>query len=96
MRSRYSAYAQVNIVYLEKTMKGEALKGFDARDAKKWAKQVRWLGLAVIKAPIALGNIGFVEFIARYTENRKEQAIHEVSEFHFEGDRWYYVRGSHS
>lgn len=96
MRSRYSAYSQANIAYIEKTMKGEALKGFDAKEAKKWAKQASWLGLSVIKAPIALGNTGFVEFIARYALNGKAQAIHEVSEFHFEGDRWYYVRGDQS
>lgn len=93
MRSRYTAYSQANIEYIQKTMRGKALIGFDKDEALKWATQVQWLGLKVIAASTVANHKGFVEFIASLSQDNYRQIIHERSEFHKIDDRWYYVAG---
>lgn len=96
MRSRYTAYTQANIGYIVKTMKKKAAKNFNAQKAFSWATKSKWLGLRVIKTFMDSENPkkGFVEFIAEYNLNNKKHALHEISEFHFEKDTWYYVDGT--
>lgn len=93
MRSRYTAYSLANIDYIKNTMQGKALIGFHEANALQWAQQVTWLGLEVINANPTHSDIGFVEFTARLLEHNKVQTIHEVSEFHREHNRWFYVSG---
>lgn len=93
MRSRYTAYTQANIGYIVQTQKEQAAKNFDAKSAEAWASGVTWLGLQVIAAFPVENNIAYVEFIARYQFNGQEIAMHELSQFHYEKDRWYYVDG---
>jgi SEC-C motif-containing protein len=92
MRSRYSAYAQANIEYIVQTMLAPANNNFDSEAARVWAKRVKWIKLKVIKAFIKQDK-GFVEFIAYFKENGKACTIHELSEFHKQNGRWYYVDG---
>ena len=40
MRSRYVAYSQARIEYIQATMRERALLGFDAQEAKEWALSV--------------------------------------------------------
>ncbi len=94
MRSRYTAYSLAKIDYIKQTMKGKALIGFDELNAKRWAQNVTWLGLEVIQTPSVSGNIGFVEFAARFLENNRIKTIHERSEFHKEDGYWFYISGS--
>ena len=93
MRSRYCAYAQANVDYITQTMKGKAAVGFDADGAKAWAQQSQWLGLKVLRTRWSAANkdIGYVEFKARLRYEGKVQTIHELSEFHRENGRWFYV-----
>ena len=95
MRSRYTAYSQANIDYIQETMKPPASLNFNADSAKQWALEVEWLGLKVISAPAVKEktNIGFVEFIASFNQHGKRATIHELSEFHRLNGKWYYVRG---
>lgn len=95
MRSRYTAYTKANIAYIIKTMRGKAAKGFDAQKAQAWARKAKWLNLTIIEATPVLENDkkGFVEFIARYELNGKQQSLHEVSEFHRQKGIWYYING---
>jgi len=92
MRSRYAAYAQANIDYIIQTMKSPASDDFDAESAREWASQVNWLGLDVINTSQD-GVRGIVEFIAHYSMNGKKNKIHEVSEFHLDNGKWFYVSG---
>jgi SEC-C motif-containing protein len=92
MRSRYTAYNQVNLDYIAKTMKPPAADNFDADDAQKWAKKVSWAGLEVIKTGQDF-NKGMVEFRAYYYVDGKKNILHEISEFNFENGKWYYVDG---
>lgn len=93
MRSRYSAYTKGNIFYIQKTMCGPALLGFNADEAQQWANESQWLGLEVINSAHESVTKGHVEFIALYRLNQKDCKIHERSEFHYINDRWYYMNG---
>ncbi len=95
MRSRYTAYTLTNMDYIQTTMQGKALQGFVAQQTGQWANSVVWLGLEVLSAYQETESKGFVEFIARFMEGDKIKAIHEISEFHFEHGRWFYVDGLH-
>ena len=95
MRSRYTAYSLANINYIMETMKGRAIENYDKEEAQTWAKRVRWLGLDVLNTKTDALK-GWVEFIAHYSDQGIKQKIEEVSEFHFEDGRWFYVDGVHS
>lgn len=95
MRSRYTAYSQANITYIQKTMQGKAAVGFDAESAKHWASSVHWLGLKVLKATPhpTERSIGYVEFQAKYLNKDTLHTMHEISEFQNVDGVWFYVDG---
>lgn len=94
MRSRYVAYTKANIDYIEKTMVGKALLGFDKMSAYEWAKSVKWLALKVVDAPPPVGEHGIVEFIVRYKQQGKAFIMQEISQFIFNNGAWYYCDGT--
>ena len=95
MRSRYMAYARKNLDYIKKTMRGAALRSFNLEEAKRWLNEVEYVNLRVINAvvPQPNDNIAFVEFCAKFRFQNEEKCLHEVSEFHKEDGRWFYVDG---
>lgn len=94
MRSRYSAFAEGNISYIRKTMRGAALLDFNKKNMNE---DVIWLGLEVIHSALDPNdpNIGYVEFKAHYKQkNNKESGIlHEKSRFEKMNGKWFYVSG---
>jgi SEC-C motif-containing protein len=92
MRSRYTAYHEINLDYIVKTMKSPAADNFDVKAAGEWAKKINWTQLEIIKTT---GDSirGFVEFCAHYYYENKKSILHEISEFHLENGEWYYVNG---
>jgi SEC-C motif-containing protein len=96
MRSRYTAYSQAQIEYIVSTMKGEPLVAFNKLEAKRWAEESTWIGLKIVQSKIESPTLGFVEFIATFMEKGQVKTIHELSEFHQEEGRWFYVGGQHS
>ncbi len=93
MRSRYTAYANCNIEYIAKTMCDKALKGFNLKSVKLWARHIKWLKLEVLDQWLISESIGFVEFKAYYLEENISYILHEKSEFHNKNNRWFYVDG---
>ncbi len=95
MRSRYTAYTQAKINYIQQTMAGPAAKDFDANAAREWATQAKWQGLKVINSQVNPKNPrqSFVEFKAFYMHQLKEHCIHEISEFQLIDKRWTYIDG---
>ncbi len=95
MRSRYTAYTQANISYIQATMRETALENFNPAAAEQWAKAARWKWLRVIRAfPHASDEqYSYVEFLAYYILHGTPQKIAEVSEFKKIGERWFYIRG---
>jgi SEC-C motif-containing protein len=94
MRSRYTAYSEANIDYIQKTMQGKPLIGFNKEQAEFWARNVTWLSLEVIQSYLTKPHQGYVEFIATYMENQLIKNIHELSEFELIDGQWLYVDGS--
>ncbi len=94
MRSRYTAYTKANVDYLALTMKSPAADHFDKDEARSWAEKISWTKLQIIRSTQD-GNRGIVEFIAFYSSDNKETALHEISEFTCENGQWYYTKGSH-
>jgi len=92
MRSRYVAYSKANIDYIVQTMMGSAIKHYNKIDAKKWAKSCHWLGLTVIHCETD-GDVGMVEFIAKYRHLGKINQLHERSEFRLIDGCWFYYTG---
>lgn len=95
MRSRYTAYSQVNLDYIARTMKSPASDNFDPEDTKEWAKKVSWVGLEVIRTSHDFKK-GIVEFRAYYSREGKKNVLHEISEFNFENGKWYYINAVQS
>lgn len=95
MRSRYTAYTLANVSYIKRTMRGKALIGFNAGEAKRWARRVSWTGLQIVNAFNEHADKGFVEFIARFQDGDHMQSIHEISEFHRVQGVWFYVDGTY-
>ena len=93
MRSRYTAYTQANVNYIANTMKAPANKDFDSDTAREWAEQVNWLKLEIVHAQQDNPEKGYVEFLAHFSDENKQFVLHEISEFHLEDGRWYYVDG---
>jgi SEC-C motif-containing protein len=92
MRSRYTAYSQNNIDYIAQTMRSPAADNFNAEDIREWAKKIIWTGLEIIKTSHD-SHRGIVEFRAYYSLDDTKNVLHEISEFHFENGKWYYVNG---
>ena len=88
MRSRYTAYTQNNLDYIEKTMRDEALERFD----RKGGEGVEWIKLDVLFSEEA-GDEGTVQFIARFRCQGEERLLHETSSFKKVKGKWYYTKG---
>ncbi|MCB9091405.1 MAG: YchJ family protein [Halobacteriovoraceae bacterium] len=88
MRSRYCAYVESNMDYLEQTQTTDG-GAFDKEGALKWAKESQWKGLEIISTEkgLAGGKTGIVEFNAHYNNKQGNHTHHEVSQFVFK-DKW--------
>lgn len=96
MRSRYCAYTQANIAYIESTQRGHASKNFNANQAKIWASKASWHSLEIIKSKMNKKNKtrAQVEFIARYYQNHQLIEQHEISQFKYIQNQWFYISGT--
>lgn len=94
MRSRYTAYTMANIDYIKKTMRGKPLLHFNSVEAANWAKSVHWLGLKIIKTDCdPKKRAGLVEFIATYINKNTICTLHEISQFRYIDNCWFYTDG---
>lgn len=89
MRSRYSAYANNNLVYLENTMKSPAADQFDKNTKRS---NINWIKLEVLNSSVS-GKKGKVEYIAYYNDQSGLQSLHEKSQFRLDEGHWYYIDG---
>jgi SEC-C motif-containing protein len=81
MRSRYTAYSQLNDAYLLKTWHSSTRPDSLDLDAS-----MQWLGLEILNS-----GYDWVEFIATYKIQGKAHRLHENSRFVYENQRWFYL-----
>lgn len=95
MRSRYTAYTQANIPYIQATMRERAAAGYNPVEAARWASSAQWEKLRVISAFAHNTDPDryYVKFVALYSVQGQPQEINETSEFRRIEGRWYYVDG---
>lgn len=92
MRSRYTAYTQANISYIQATMREKAAENFDPAEAMQWAKTAKWRRLKVIRTfSDSTPGLAYVEFMAHYISAGIPQKLIETSVFKQIDGRWYYV-----
>jgi len=90
MRSRYTAFTQLNENYLHHTWHPDTCPKYIHLN-----ENTQWLGLK-IKSTIAGGEkdtTGEVEFVARSKINGKASRLHERSQFRKVDNRWVYLDG---
>ncbi|MCB1084740.1 MAG: hypothetical protein KDK60_01410 [Chlamydiia bacterium] len=93
MRSRYTAFSQKNLKYIEETMAGEALTRYNRAEAKKQLKETEYLRLDVLLSEEE-GTQGTVQFVATFRYQGEEHLLHEISTFEKINGRWIYVKGN--
>lgn len=96
MRSRYTAYATVEIDYILRTTHPSTRKFHNGESIAEWAKTSSWQKLEIIAT--TKGNSsdkqGTVEFKAYYLDaNQQSQTHHENSNFRKELGKWFFVDG---
>lgn len=93
MRSRYTAYTQANIPYIQASMQGPASERYNPVESERWAKTAKWKRLKVMRAfpDDTDSDKAYVEFIAYYIWQGKPQKIEELSVFLRVKGKWFYV-----
>ena len=92
MRSRYSAFCDKNIEYVEQTTDPQARAEFDRAATQAWMEGAQFSKLEVLKTS-AEGNKGMVEFKAYFTMEGKPEVHHEISKFRKQAGVWYFRDG---
>lgn len=91
MRSRYTAFTQANVSYLEETMSGVAKSSFNVDEAAEFARTVLWVGLEVHADQFLSTTQATVTFTAYFRTHGALQSLYEKSLFHKISGRWYYT-----
>jgi SEC-C motif-containing protein len=88
MRSRYSAFVERDWDYLNRTQQRQ--------DNTPPTPDLVWLGLDILatRAGSAEDEEGTVEFVARYSHQGSQAALHEISRFLKVNGAWLYVDGT--
>lgn len=96
MRSRYTAYAVVDIPYLVQSTHPSQRHFYSATDLKRWALSSKWVKLEILytEQGNASDTKGFVEFKAYFVdEDLQPHTHHEYSTFTKENATWYFLKG---
>ncbi len=95
MRSRYTAYAKVEMDYIFNTTHKDQRTDFDPKESKRWAEESDWQSLKIIETHEGGPDdtTGSVEFLANYIQDGTEYDHHEIATFVKEGDIWFFEDG---
>ncbi|MBF0232746.1 MAG: SEC-C domain-containing protein [Desulfamplus sp.] len=96
MRSRYTAYVNTAVNYLEETIHPDQRSDFDKNEARAWSETSQWKQLEILNTIDGQSGDkqGIVEFIAHFINNKNvAQKHHERAEFKKEGGHWYFFYG---
>ncbi len=95
MRSRYSAYSNVEIDHIINSTSPLQRKDLDENATRTWAERAEWRGLEIVgcEGGGADDDEGTVEFIASYLEGSSLRRHHELGRFRRVDGAWYYEDG---
>ena len=94
MRSRYTAFCQGEMDYLQSTMVEEHRPEFNAPDVQRWNKSITWLNLEILESTVN-NDEGTVRFRATFRHKGGTQSLTENSRFARREGRWFYFDGEH-
>ncbi|WP_121964290.1 YchJ family protein [Myroides sp. N17-2] len=90
MRSRYTAYALANAIYIVNTTHPKTRHAHNKKAILQWAKENIWLQLEIVASEESR-----VVFKAHFKDIEGNVYIHyEDSLFEILGGKWYYVSGT--
>ncbi len=96
MRSRYSAYTEVDIEYIKNTLAPESRGDFDVKSTREWAQKAKWSGLQILSTDKGgpEDKKGTVEFVATYEFQGDGLDHHETAQFRkSDSGDWLFVDG---
>ncbi len=95
MRARYSAYANGEIGFIERTHDPASSEKFDRESTLSWSKRSEWIGFEVLSLEGGgpEDDEGKVEFVARYRFQGQEHAHHETASFKRVDAQWFFIDG---
>lgn len=95
MRSRYSAYAKIEIAYIVDTTYKNQRNKMREEDIRLWAETSQFEKLEIIGTEKggAQDSDGNVEFIAHYTQKGAKNKHHEIARFKKEDGKWLFEDG---
>jgi SEC-C motif-containing protein len=95
MRSRYTAFARLEMPYLASTLHPSQRHDYDEAGATRWARQSEWQKLEIVSTrdDPANANRGTVEFKAHYRLDGQPHVHHELAEFRKTDGVWYFFDG---
>ncbi|RGE48215.1 hypothetical protein MHD_06965 [Mannheimia granulomatis] len=92
MRSRYSAYTLVNILYIVETTVPSQQALLDQTAMKEWGETTCWMGLEIVNHLPYISKVhSKVEFKPFFATQEGKQEHHENSLFVQINDRWFFV-----
>lgn len=94
MRSRYTAFAQLNMNYLKETNDPQTLSKFNRDYNQQWAESVNFEKLEILREEVD-NNKAIVEFKAffKIKATGEKQVHHEVSKFRKQKGAWFFREG---
>lgn len=95
MRSRYTAFTQGNLDYIDTTHASDMAEPFDRSEGQTMVDDFKWRGLEIVRLKDGgpADQTGEVEFTAKFRHNGQMGLHHERATFKREEGRWVYVDG---
>ena len=94
MRSRYSAFCVNDNQYLRKTHHPSQRHNNGEESLALTMGTTQWHGLTIVRGDQGHDQSqGYIEFIARYSENQQPGLLHEKSRFVRANEQWFYLDG---
>ncbi len=95
MRSRYTAYTESKIDYIQNTTHPSQRSQFDLEATRDWAENSEWQKLEILDvvAGTATDKTGEVEFIATYIQKGTVNKHHERALFKKVDGSWFFLDG---
>jgi len=95
MRSRYSAFSEIELDYLKESLHPDHRNDYDEESVRSWSVNSEWEKLEIVNSEINEDGItGNVEFIAHFSQNDQQVVHHELATFEKMDDKWYFVDGN--